>query len=634
MSTLHELAPQQFNSLTNVELMNGQDTSTPLVTSDSWSAGFRGIYHGAAVRTAQALTLGVGGIANLISEESGDLVFEQLQNQQEYWAKSRSEDLGYVDQVLYGFGDVVGSTLGGLAGGGISRAAAATAINISMPDAAQMVAEGKPIDAALAIGGVRGGISAIGVSLPFSIPLLRGSGALSATAQRLGYAVGSNVVLGGVARYSESKILKNYGYDEEAAHVNWADPRAIGTDVVLGLAFGGLARWRDTRAAARSLIEPQEQITGADVAQVEAPIPYQSATQQIENAINSKLAQLEEIKNTLPFRRGEQKQLKTELHELEYQLARIVDEDAPVNAGRVLEYRQLLQRENPKLKAREAIRQAQALEQNERDVARKTVQSQKDKLQSQIDAIGTQLSAYETAKAAEGNISRINQRLKDSRSIEDRLNAIDEPLDSPLRQLVDIINKGDERAILQARAKLTTDVVDAALLNNMHLIRADSATGRPKNLQDHYDALDHAEQVLLNKAHPNDAIFQRAETVEDPKQIAQLAEKMRLFDEELTPLDRELANEPLGQDYKVSDNLPKAKLMFENAKEMDDFAFGEKGKHVMDTVPDDVKVIDIETGKEITMKEFRAANAAKMKEAEDLGDTVKNLASCMLRSGQ
>lgn len=632
MSVLHELAPQQFGSLTNTELMTGIDKD-PFITSSSFTAPFRGLYQGAAVRTGQAITLGLGGLGSLVSEDVGDVFFEQLQNQQEYWRKPNDKDRGYVDQVLYGFGDIVGSTLGG-AGGGIGRAASATAINISMPDASQMVAEGKSVDAALAIGAVRGGVSAAGVAMPFSIPLLRGSGALSATAQRLGYAVGSNVALGATGRYTESKVLQSYGYNEEAANLNWADPKALGTDVVLGLFFGGFARYRDTRPTIETGVQPeivQEQVSAEVQPEI---VQYRNAAQQIEDAIQSKIAQLEQIQNTLPFRRGEQKQLKQQLNELEYQLARIVDEELPVNRERVLEYRQLLQRENPRMKAREAIRKAEVLEQNERDTARNAIQSQRNKLQAQIDDINIQLSAYDTAKAAEGNISRINQKLRDSKTIEDRLNAIDEPTDSPLRALVDLINKGDAKALLEAKGRLTQRDIDAAMLSNLNLIRADSAAGRPKDLQAHYDALDHAEQVLLNKANPDMAIFQRAETVEDPKHIAQLAERMKAFDDELPQLEREIANQDLGQDYKVSDNLPKAKIIVQNAKELDDFAFGEKGKRVMDTVHDDVKILDIETGKEITMREFRALNAAKLKEVEDLGDTVKNLASCMLRGSE
>ena len=148
------------------------------------------------------------------------------------------------------------------------------------------------------------------------------------------------------------------------------------------------------------------------------------------------------------------------------------------------------------------------------------------------------------------------------------------------------------------------------MLSNLNLIR-DSAAGRPKDLQAHYDALDHAEQVLLNQSRYG--YFSETETVEDPKHIAQLAERMKAFDDELPQLEREIANQDLGQDYKVSDNLPKAKIIVQNAKELDDFAFGERGKRVMDTVHDDVKILDIETGKEITMREFRALNAAKLK---------------------
>ena len=58
------------------------------------------------------------------------------------------------------------------------------------------------------------------------------------------------------------------------------------------------------------------------------------------------------------------KQLKQQLNELEYQLKRIVDEELPVNRERVLEYRQLLQRENPKNEGAEAI-QGRSIGQNE-----------------------------------------------------------------------------------------------------------------------------------------------------------------------------------------------------------------------------------------------------------------------------
>lgn len=647
MSTLHQVAPRlSLGSFSNVETIqnqpdndifgdyiaeeNGEFSAEKSLknVANSVTALPRGLFYGAGVRGGQAATLLAGGVASVFDEDVSDAIFSQLQSQQDYWRKPTDQDTALVDQVLFGFGDIVGTTAGGWGTGSILKAGVSTFGTIAASDAAQLVADGKPTDLALEVGALRGGVMGVGVTMPFSMPLLRGSGALSATAQRLGYAAGLNGVLGAVGRGGESTILENHGYTQEAAQLHWNDSRAMATDVILGLAFGGLARWKDYHP-------PKARETAqAETVQLEqdnAPVfDLDGANAQIETAIQTKFAQQAEVQAKKPFNRAEYEKVTKRIDELENELSLKFAEELPVNKSRVLEYRQLLQRENPKLKAREAIRQAEALEQAERTQQIEQVGMDRARLKSEIGLLTEQKNAYENAKLAEGKASEIRQKLSEARTAEDRLNAINEPMDSPLRSLVESMNKQDAKAVLEARERLTTDVVDAALLSNLQLARADMAAGKPKNMDDHLAALDEAEQALLQERPVNvETIRRGADVTEDPRVAKQIEDNLRAWDEELTQEDKSLIIPDDGAPMppRVENDLTPRNIPD------DDAHAAEQADLLMQTMRDDTIMLDPLTGKKTTWGEMKKEFNLERAKAQDIGDTITNLASCMLKGG-
>ncbi|MED0538509.1 hypothetical protein RCV28_00690 [Escherichia marmotae] len=249
-------------------------------------AALSGLYSGLVAKPDQLLWAGmdkiVSPIAQFINENTSlndtsvSYIAEQrkLAEQQVKRLTPDAATTGTAGQVLYGLFDmggqaVVGTTLGGPVGG----AAAVTSLQ-GFSEFERLTAQGVDFRAAQEAGLVQGITAGAGTLIPMSLGL-RAGGALAegvaaqlartgessvrraaATAVRatpdIAYAAGTNIAFGMAQRGLTAKTLRDGGYSEMANQYDVLDRQAIAIDAVLGVAFGGVGRFINSRGESTS----------------------------------------------------------------------------------------------------------------------------------------------------------------------------------------------------------------------------------------------------------------------------------------------------------------------------------------------------------------------------------------------
>ncbi|EFJ0272310.1 keratin [Escherichia coli] len=244
-------------------------------------AALSGLYSGLVAKPDQLLWAGmdkiVSPIAQFVNENTSlndtsvSYIAEQrkLAEQQVKRLTPDAATTGTAGQVLYGLFDmggqaVVGTTLGGPVGG----AAAVTSLQ-GFSEFERLTAQGVDFRAAQEAGLVQGITAGAGTLIPMSLGL-RAGGALAegvaaqlartgessvrraaATAVRatpdIAYASGTNIAFGMAQRGLTAKTLRDGGYSEMANQYDVLDRQAIAIDAVLGVAFGGVGRFINSR---------------------------------------------------------------------------------------------------------------------------------------------------------------------------------------------------------------------------------------------------------------------------------------------------------------------------------------------------------------------------------------------------
>ncbi|MGT7106811.1 hypothetical protein ACRWU8_02920 [Escherichia coli] len=244
-------------------------------------AALSGLYSGLVAKPDQLLWAGmdkiVSPIAQLVNENTSlndtsvSYIAEQrkLAEQQVKRLTPDAATTGTAGQVLYGLFDmggqaVVGTTLGGPVGG----AAAVTSLQ-GFSEFERLTAQGVDFRTAQEAGLVQGIAAGAGTLIPMSLGL-RAGGALAegvaaqlartgessvrraaATAVRatpdIAYAAGTNIAFGMAQRGLTAKTLRDGGYSEMANQYDVLDRQAIAIDAVLGVAFGGVGRFINSR---------------------------------------------------------------------------------------------------------------------------------------------------------------------------------------------------------------------------------------------------------------------------------------------------------------------------------------------------------------------------------------------------
>ncbi len=249
-------------------------------------AALSGLYSGLVAKPDQLLWAGmdkiVSPIAQFVNENTSfndtsvSYIAEQrkLAEQQVKRLTPDAATTGTAGQVLYGLFDmggqaVVGTTLGGPVGG----AAAVTSLQ-GFSEFERLTAQGVDFRTAQEAGLVQGITAGAGTLIPMSLGL-RAGGALAegvaaqlartgessvrraaATAVRatpdIAYAAGTNIAFGMAQRGLTEKTLRDGGYSEMANQYDVLDRQAIAIDAVLGVAFGGVGRFINSRGESTS----------------------------------------------------------------------------------------------------------------------------------------------------------------------------------------------------------------------------------------------------------------------------------------------------------------------------------------------------------------------------------------------
>ncbi|MEI8550626.1 hypothetical protein WCV31_06150 [Escherichia coli] len=249
-------------------------------------AALSGLYSGLVAKPDQLLWAGmdkiVSPIAQFVNENTSlndtsvSYIAEQrkLAEQQVKRLTPDAATTGTAGQVLYGLFDmggqaVVGTTLGGPVGG----AAAVTSLQ-GFSEFERLTAQGVDFRTAQEAGLVQGITAGAGTLIPMSLGL-RAGGALAegvaaqlartgessvrraaATAVRatpdIAYAAGTNIAFGMAQRGLTAKTLRDGGYSEMANQYDVLDRQAIAIDAVLGVAFGGVGRFINSRGESTS----------------------------------------------------------------------------------------------------------------------------------------------------------------------------------------------------------------------------------------------------------------------------------------------------------------------------------------------------------------------------------------------
>ncbi|EOM8402087.1 hypothetical protein ACNGVW_002112 [Klebsiella variicola] len=241
-------------------------------------AAASGLYSGLVAKPDQLLWAGidtvVSPVARFVTENTGvkDSSPEFIAEQRKLAAgqvKRLTPDpatTGTAGQVLYGLFDMGSqAVVSTLAAGPVGAAATVTSLQ-GFSEFERLRGEGVDYSTAQDVALVHGLAAGAGTVIPMSIGLRAGgalaegvgaqlsrsavgnvAGTVARAAPDIAYAAGTNVAFGMAMRGSTAAILRDNGYEEMAAQYDVFDKQALAIDAVLGLAFGGLGRFINSR---------------------------------------------------------------------------------------------------------------------------------------------------------------------------------------------------------------------------------------------------------------------------------------------------------------------------------------------------------------------------------------------------
>ncbi|MGQ6493682.1 hypothetical protein ACUNEB_09560 [Serratia sp. IR-2025] len=245
----------------------------------AFTAPFKGLYAG-VTQADQVAWAGVDAVVSPISRAVNDAfgvndTSESFIKNQRKLAEQQVRALtpdagttGTAGQVLFSLAEVGGQAAAGTLLGGLPGAAATVGGLQGFSDYEKSRADGVDYGTAVEKALVTGGTAALGAVLPMSLGLRAGgavaegvgAGAAARAVPDLLYSAGTNVAMGMAQRGLSAEILRSGGYEDMARQYDVFDNQALAVDAVLGIAFGGLGRFINSRGesvAVRSA-EPAE----------------------------------------------------------------------------------------------------------------------------------------------------------------------------------------------------------------------------------------------------------------------------------------------------------------------------------------------------------------------------------------
>lgn len=245
----------------------------------AFTAPFKGLYAG-VTQADQVAWAGVDAVTSPIARAVNDTfgindTSESFIKEQRRLAEQQVRALtpdrgttGTAGQVLFSLAEIGGQAVAGSLVGGLPGAAATVGGLQGFSDYEKSSADGVDYGTAVEKALVTGGTSALGAVLPMSLGLRAGgivaegagvalssaggrAGAIAAAGARAApdmfYAAGTSVALGMAQRGLSAETLRRSGYDDMARQYDILDGHALATDAVLGVAFGGLGRFLNSR---------------------------------------------------------------------------------------------------------------------------------------------------------------------------------------------------------------------------------------------------------------------------------------------------------------------------------------------------------------------------------------------------
>lgn len=267
----------------------------------AFTAPFKGIYAG-VTQADQVAWASVDAVVSPISRAVNDAfgvndTSESFIKNQRKLAEQQVRALtpdagttGTAGQVLFSLAEVGGQAAAGTLLGGLPGAAATVGGLQGFSDYEKSRAEGVDYGTAVEKALVTGGTAALGAVLPMSLGLRAGgavaegvgaalttggtaagaaAGAVARAAPDLLYSAGTNVVMGMAQRGLSAEILRRGGYEDMARQYDVFDNQALAVDAVLGIAFGGLGRFINSRGESVA-------VRSAEAAEIDAALTSSS----------------------------------------------------------------------------------------------------------------------------------------------------------------------------------------------------------------------------------------------------------------------------------------------------------------------------------------------------------------------
>lgn len=274
-------ATSQNNELDNAASNPAGMKSDVGFFSNMFGAAGSGLYSGLVAKPDQILWAGldtvISPIAKAVNENttfhdtSAEYIAEQrkLAEQQVRRLTPSAATTGTAGQVLYGLFDMGGQAVAGTALAGPAGGAAAVTGLQGFSEYERLRAEGVDPSTAQDVALIHGVTAGAGTLIPMSLGL-RAGGMLAegigaqvartgenallnagATVARavpdISYAAGTNLAFGMALRGMTASTLRNAGYEDMASQYDVFDRQSLAIDAVLGVAFGGLGRFVNSR---------------------------------------------------------------------------------------------------------------------------------------------------------------------------------------------------------------------------------------------------------------------------------------------------------------------------------------------------------------------------------------------------
>ncbi|WP_399675055.1 hypothetical protein [Serratia sp. szju] len=267
----------------------------------AFTAPFKGIYAG-ITQADQVAWAGVDAVVSPISRAVNDAfgvndTSESFIKNQRRLAEQQVRALtpdagttGTAGQVLFSLAEVGGQAAAGTLLGGLPGAAATVGGLQGFSDYEKSRADGVDYGTSVEKALVTGGTAALGAVLPMSLGLRAGgavaegvgaalsaggtaagaaAGVVSRAAPDLLYSAGTNVAMGMAQRGLSAEILRRGGYEDMARQYDVFDNQALAVDAVLGIAFGGVGRFINSRGE-------NVAVRGAEPAEIDAALTSSS----------------------------------------------------------------------------------------------------------------------------------------------------------------------------------------------------------------------------------------------------------------------------------------------------------------------------------------------------------------------